>query len=563
MLIMKKKERQHSQGMLVWLKNYQRASLIGDINAGVIVALLLIPQGIAYAIVAGLPPVTGLYASVLPPLAYALFGSSMVQSVGAQAITSLMIGSTLAGLVPHGAPLSVVMASQMALIAGVTLLLCGLLRLGFLASFLSRPVMSGFTSGSALVIAGEQIQPLLGGSLNNINLPSLLVGLGSLLALWLAKRYSAGLLTRFGMNKGWSETMSKLTPVFILLLATLIVSALDLHRNGVAVVGAVPSGFPALSLTTLNAHWSTLIKPSMLLAFVIFLFSQSSAHALAQRRNERIHTNHELLGLGAANLVSAISGSFPVTGSISRSAVNYTAGANTPLASIISAGLLGLILIAPTTWLALLPLPVLSATITLAVLGMIDVAALKESWRYDRSDAAAMLTAIFGVVVLGVEAGVILGVALSLATIIWRASRPHMAVLGRIPGSEHFRNIKRHEVETLPNVLILRIDADLFFGNADVVVEHIERLIEERKEHNLHSHHILLVMSAVNIIDTTALHALIELNQNLNKRDITLHLSEVKGPVMDHLKRSDFMNRLNDGQIFLSTAHAYDFLAKK
>ncbi len=547
-------------GMLSWFKNYQRASLAGDVSAGLIVTLLLIPQGIAYAILAGLPPVTGLYASILPPIAYALFGSSMVQSVGAQAITSLMIGSTLAALAPAGSGLSLVLAAQMALIAGATLLLFGVLRLGFLASFLSRPVMSGFTTGSALVIAGEQITPLLGGSLSKLHLAGMTIGLASLLALWLAKHHLATLLIRIGVSKNQADMLSKLAPVAIVAAATITVAALGLNRLGVAVVGVIPSGLPVIAFSVSAEHWRPLLRPSLLLAFVIFLFSQSAAQSLAQKRGERIYANHELLGLGAANLASALSGSFPVTGSISRSAVNYTAGANTPLASIISALFLGLILVAPTGWLSLLPVPVLSATIIIAVLSMVDLAALKESWRYDRSDAAAMLAAIGGVLVLGVEEGVILGVVLSLATIIWRSSRPHMAILGRIPGSEHFRNVDRYSAETLPDVVLLRIDADLFFGNADVVVEHLETLLQQREQMRAPVRHVVLVMSAVNVIDTTALHALVELNRNLQKRAITLHFAEIKGPVMDRLKRSNFIAGLTENQLFLSTAQAYDYL---
>ena len=530
-----------SQGMLNWLKDYQRAFLIGDVSAGVIVALLLIPQGVAYAIVAGLPPVTGLYASILPSLAYALFGSSMVQSVGAQAITALMIGTTLASMAPPGSPLNLILAAQMALIAGVTLLLCGALRLGFLASFLSRPVMSGFTSGSALVIAGEQIKPLLGGALTEVRPNSAAIGLGSLLLMWLAKKYLARLLVQAGISKKWSDTLARLAPVAVLLTAMFLVSAFGLNQLGVAVVGKIPSGLPTLSLSLSTAHWRSLLGPSMLMAFVIFLFSQSAAQSLAQKRNERIEVDHELFGLGAANLFSAVSGGFPVTGSISRSAVNYDAGANTPLASVISAGILALVLVAPTGWLSWLPMPVLAATIIIAVMGMIDFATLRESWNYDRSDAAAMLAAAGGVILLGIEAGVILGVALSLASIIWRASRPHIAVLGRIAGSEHFRNIHRHEAETLAHVLMLRIDSDLFFGNADVVVGHVENLLNKRTAQGLATHHVLLVMSAVNVIDTTALHALIELNRNLHDRRIALHFSEIKGPVMDRLQRSHFM----------------------
>jgi len=549
-----------SQGMLAWLKNYQRAFLVGDISAGVIVTLLLIPQGIAYAIVAGLPPVTGLYASVLPPIAYALFGSSMVQSVGAQAITCLMIGTTLATLAPAGSALTLVLAAQMALIAGATLLLCGVLRLGFLASFLSRPVMSGFTSGSALVIAGEQIKPMLGGSLNVLHGWSAAVGVSSLLLMWLAKQYLSALLGRAGIKKQWAHTLSKLAPVVVMLSATVLVSVFELNQQGVAVVGKVPSGLPVLAFAASEAHWRALLGPSMLMAFVIFLFSQSAAQSLAQRRNERLQVNHELFGLGAANLLSAISGSFPVTGSISRSAVNFNAGANTPLASVISSALLALVLIAPTAWLALLPVPVLAATIIIAVVGMIDFDTLKDSWNYDKGDAATMLAAIGGVLLLGIEAGVILGVGLSLATIIWRASRPHIAELGRIAGSEHFRNIERHAAETLPGVLMLRIDSDLFFGNADSVVDYLEQLLNERADQGLSTHHVLLVMSAVNVIDTTALHALIELHHNLQQRQVALHFSEIKGPVMDRLQRSHFMDALTGSQVFLSTAQAYRFL---
>lgn len=552
---------QKSLGMLSWLKNYKRASFGGDISAGVIVALMLIPQGMAYAIVAGLPPVTGLYASILPPIAYALFGSSMVQSVGPQAVTSLMIGSTLAALGATGSPLGLMLAAQMALIAGAALLLCGLLRLGFLANFLSRPVMSGFTAGAALSIAWGQVETLLGGAPLKLHLPSTEIGLGSLLVLWLAKRYLSALLLRLGINKAWADIVSKLVPVAVVTIATLAVSAFDLISADVKIVGAIPSGLPVLSFGVPRAHWHALLVPSLLIAFMVFLSSQSAGQTLAQKRNERIHTNHELLGLGAANLVSAVSGGFPVTGSISRSAVNYGAGANTPLASIISSILLALVLVAPTAWLSKLPLPALAATIILAVLSMIELGDLKEAWRYDRGDAAAYLTAIGGVLILGIEEGVILGVLLSFATLIWRTSRPHMAVVGRIPGSEHFRNVERHNVETLPDVIMLRVDAGLFFGNAEAVVEQIESLVAVHATTGQQIHHVVLVMSAVNLIDTTALHALRELNRSLNQAKIMLHFAEIKGPVMDRLRHSGLFQGELSGRVFLSSAQAYRSLA--
>lgn len=547
--------------MPFWLKHYRCDLLAGDIAAGVIVALMLIPQGMAYAMVAGLPPVAGLYASILPPIAYAVFGSSMVQSVGPMAITSLMTGTALAALAPPGSVLNVILAGQMALIAGVVLVLCGIFRLGFLAGFLSRPVMSGFTTGAALLITSGQIEPLLGGPLAAVHLPSAIIGVSSLLTLWAAKQYLASGLTALGMSARVAETLARLAPVAVLLVATAVVGVLGLAQGGVKSVGEIPSGIPGIALSVSAEHWRALLVPGVLVAFMIFLSSQSAAQSLAQKRGERITTNRELLGLGAANLASAVSGGLPVTGSISRSAVNYSAGANTPLASVISAALVVLILVVPTAWVSLLPLPALAATIILAVLGMIDLTTLRDAWRYDRGDAGALLATVAGVLLLGVEEGVILGVVLSLATLIWRTSRPHIAVIGRIPGSEHFRNVERHDVETLPEVLMLRIDADLYFGNVDAVVDRLENLLKARATQGLVTCHVVLVMSAVSLIDTTGLYALTEINRSLRAQGIKLHLTEVKGPVMDRLQQSELLATELSGQVFLSTAQAFRRLA--
>ena len=404
--------------MLSWLKNYRRELLAGDIGAGVLVVLMLVPQSMAYALVAGLPPVAGLYASILPPLAYALFGSSMVQSVGPMAITSLMTATALATLAPSGSELYGAMAALMALISGVVLLLCGLLRLGFLSNFLSRPVMSGFTSGAALVIAADQLKVLLGGPLTAINPTAAGIGLLSLLLLWLARSQLARLLQRFGLDAKKADMLSKLAPAAILLLATLLVWLQDWQLAGVALIGPIPAGLPSLGLSLSWEHVRSLLVPSLLIGFMVFLSGQSAAVTLAQRRGERINTNQELFGLGAANVASALSGGFPVTGSISRSAVNYAAGANTPLASLITALLLAVMLLTPNGWLAWLPLPALAATIIIAVFGMLDTTTPREAWRYDRADAVAWLTTFSGVLLLGVEEGVVLGVALSLGTVI-------------------------------------------------------------------------------------------------------------------------------------------------
>ncbi|CDG83513.1 sulfate permease family protein [Janthinobacterium agaricidamnosum NBRC 102515 = DSM 9628] len=525
--------------------------LAGDITAGIVVAMMMIPQGMAYALVAGLPPVVGIYASILPPILYSLFGSSMTQSVGPMAIVALMTAAALAPLADPGSTLYVVLAAQLALISGLVLLLCGILRLGFMASFLSRPVISGFSNGAAIVIVVGQIPSLLGASLPHWHGPSAALGLASLLLLWLAKHYLGRLLRRCGCSAAAADTGARLAPMLLVLGSTVLVGWLDLSHAGVAVTGNVPAGLPSLNLASSSQHWRALLSPALLIAFIVFLMSMSAAQTLAQKRGEKLRTNHELLGLGAANVASALSGGFPVTGSISRSAVNFSAGANTPLASIISAILLALALVAPTGWLAMLPLPVLAATIVFAVSGLLDWDTLKKAWRYDRSDALALLATTAGVLVLGVEAGVVIGVLLSMGTLIWRASRPHIAVLGRIPGSEHYRNVERYQAETWPEILLLRIDAGLFFGNVDAVNDKVEEELLARPA----TRHLVLVLSAVNQIDSTALFGLLELNRALSGRGIRLHLAEVKGPVMDRLRQSKLLQELS-GKVYLSTALA-------
>ena len=542
--------------MLQWLQQYRRAMLPGDISAGIVVAMMMIPQGMAYALVAGLPPVAGIYASIIPPVLYALFGTSSTQSVGPMAIVSLMTASSLAPLAAPGSALYGVLAAQLALLSGVVLLACGLLRIGFLANFFSRPVMSGFTIGSALVIAWGQVRPLLGGAPLAPHAVSAALGVGSLLLLFAARAGLAPLLRRCGVPPTAADIGVKLAPMAVVVGATLAVATWGLDRLGVATTGAVPAGLPGLNLATSGAHWDQLLKPALLIGFMVFLISMSGAQALALKRPEKLGSNRELIGLGAANVGSALSGGFPVTGSISRSAVNFAAGANSQLASLITAGLLALALVAPTGWMAQRPLPTLAATIIVAVLGMLDLSTLRTAWRYDRADAAALLATAGGVLAFGVEAGVVIGVALSIGALIWRASRPHIAVLGRIPGSEHFRNVDRFSTDTAPGLLMLRIDAGLFFGNVEAVNERIEEELAARPG----TRHLVLVLSAVNAIDTTALFVLAELNASLHRRGVLLHLAEVKGPVMDRLKQSALLESLN-GEVFLSAATAWKRLA--
>ena len=558
----------------VWLRHYQAAWLAGDLTAGLIVTVMLIPQSLAYAMLAGLPPEMGLYASILPLVAYALLGSSMTLAVGPVAVVSLMTASALQPLALAGSVEYAALAVQLALISGVMLLAFGALRLGFLAYLLSHPVISGFITGSAVLIAIGQLPYILGVSVDGkgvvdkliglavawpqTSLPTAAIGVATLVFLWLARRSMAPMLVRWGLSDSAAGLLTKLAPMLAVVVSTAVVAMWQLDRSaGIAVVGAVPLGMPQLTLVLPNADaLGMLWLPALLIALVGFVESVSVAQSLALKRQQRIVPNRELLGLGAANMASALSGGYPVTGGFARSGVNFAAGAHTPLAGVVSALLMGLVIAALTGLFFYLPHAVLAATIIVAVVGLVDLDSLHRAWRYDRADALSLVGTALGVVFLGVEAGILTGVALSLGALVWRSSRPHMAVVGRVPGTEHFRNVLRHQVETVPGLLALRVDESLFFANATVVEDRIGDQL--RADPQLRQ--VLLICSAVNQIDATALEVLTELERSLAARGMVFMLAEVKGPVMDRLRATELGRRL-DGKIFLSVHDAFGFAA--
>lgn len=553
-----------------WMLAYQKNLFSGDLTAGLIVTVMLIPQSLAYAMLAGLPPEMGLYASILPIIAYALLGSSMTLATGPVAVISLMTASALAPLAQPGSAQYIELAIQMALISGVMLLVFGLLRLGFLAHLLSHPVISGFISGSAILISIGQLKHLLGVQVsgNNIiatlldlvrhlpqtNLLTLLIGSSSLLFLWWSRRYLSAVLEKAGLSSRLAGILSKLAPMLSVICFTFIVYVFKLDTQyGVSIAGHVPQGLPILSLNLpgLNAI-GALWLPALLISLVGFVESVSVAQSLALKRKERIKPNRELIGLGAANIASAISGGYPVTGGFARSVVNFSAGANTPLAGIISALLMAVVIAFFTELFYYLPQAVLAATIISAVTALVDWHGLKAAWQYDRADAFSLLTTMLGVVLLGVEAGILFGIALSLAVLVWRSSRPHMAVLGRVPNTEHYRNIERHDVQTVPGLVALRVDESLFFANAAAVEQKIMALVNADAD----AKNMLLVCSAVNQIDATALEMLDQLEKSLAARNIQLYFAEVKGPIMDRLKNTPLGKRMKN-KIFLSVHAAF------
>jgi len=542
--------------MLAWLRHYRSADLPGDLGAAAVVAMILLPQGMAYAMIAGLPAVCGIYASILPAFAYAAFGTSTTQSVGPQAITAILTATVLAPLAAPGSPEYVAMAAELALLAGVVLIAAGTLRAGVLVDFLSRPVMSGFTNGAVVLIAAGQLDALLGSREGAVHRPSVVLGASCLLLLLAAARWLPLLLERAGLAPSPAKSLARLMPLAALLGAMALLAMPSLAGLDIARIGSIPRGLPSLGIVFDPLQWRTLALPAVLMAVIVLLQSMAAAQSLARRRGERLDVDRELGALGAANSAAALSGALPVTGGLARSAVNHAAGARTPLAGVLTACAIALVIVAPTGWLERVPMPALAATIMAAVVSMFDWRSLLEAWRFDRAEAAAHVATLGGVLVLGVERGIVLGLLLSLGLLLWRASRPPIVEVGRRPGSDHFRRRSRQDVETLPDVLLLRIDQGLFFGNVAAVATQVESALAERPE----LRHVLLLMAAVTGVDFSAAKALCELNRELARRGVELHLCELKEPVLERLRSSE-LPREFAGRMHRSAARAYDTLS--
>lgn len=551
--------------LLHTLRGYDRDQAGRDLLAACLVCLLLVPQALAYAQLAGLPAVAGLYASILPLLVYALIGASpgVALSFGPVAVLSLMTAAALAPVAAVGSAAYLVAATTLTLLVGVLLLLMGLLRMGFVANFLSHPVISGFISGSALLIAVSQFKHLLGvpadgltllqvlpalyAQLPELHLPTLLLGLGSLALLLLLRN-----LGRCGVAAALALRARQLSALLLMLLAIALSAALQLETYGVRVVGTVASGLPPLVLPSLELGLlRELLPAALLIALVGFVESVSIAQSLAMRKRQSISPDLELLGQGAANIAAACSGGMPVAASFSRSALALQSNVATPLVGVFAAGLMLAAVLGLAPLLQHLPQAVLAASIMVAVLGLVDLSSIRRTWRYSRQEGAAQLATLLGVLLHGVEAGILLGVGLSLTLFLWRTSRPHMAVVGQVPGSEHFRNVERYQVVESPSVLSLRVDESLYFPNARYLEEHIAALIAK------HSgvRHLVLMCPGVNQIDASALDTLEAISERLQSAGVQLHLAEVKGPVMDRLQRSDFFERFS-GQVFVSQYQA-------
>ena len=559
--------------ILTWGRHYDRSALMNDLVAAVIVTIMLIPQSLAYALLAGLPPEAGIYASIAPILLYAVFGTSRALAVGPVAVVSLLTASAVGQVAEGGTAGYAIAALTLAGLSGGFLLMLGIFRLGFMANFLSHPVIAGFITASGILIATSQLKHILGvdagghtllemvsalmSHIGQTNLITVIIGIAATAFLFWVRKGLKPLLRSFGASPFLADIVTKAGPVAAVVVTTLAVWAFGLDSRGVSIIGDVPQALPPLTMPSVAPDLiRKLAIPAILISIIGFVESISVAQTLAAKKRQRIDPNQELIGLGAANLGAAFTGGYPVTGGFARSVVNFDAGAETPAAGAFTAIGLAIAALALTPLIYYLPNATLAATIVVAVLSLVDFSILRKTWSYSRTDFAAVAATIFLTLVLGVEMGVASGVILSVALHLYKTSKPHVAEVGLVPGTNHFRNIIRHHVQTDPHVLTLRVDESLYFVNA----RFLEDLVQDRVVDGKGLRHVILMCSAVNEIDYSALKSLEAINHRLKDLGVGLHLSEVKGPVMDRLKTTRFLNEIN-GRIFLSQYDAWEALA--
>lgn len=553
---------------LGWLRHYRRGDLAADLVAGLVTAIMLIPQSMAYAQLAGLPPQAGLYASVVPLAVYALLGTSGQLSVGPVAITSLAVFAGVGALAAPGSPRYLALVLLLALIVGVVKLGLGLLRLGVVMNFVSHPVLAGFTSASALIIAAGQLRHLLGypiagehvhqivlgvaAGLGATNGATLAIGLGSVALLLLFRTRLRPLLAAHTALRPVAITaITSGAPLVAVLLGILATWAMRLDQTaGVKIVGGIPQGFVPLTSPDISlADARALLPTTLTIVFISVIESIAVARALASKRRQVIDADRELVALGAANIAASLTGGYPVSGGFARSVVNDQAGAATGLASLITAASIGVILLFFTPLFFYLPQAVLAATVIVAVLGLFQPGEVRRIWRMSRGDAATWGVTFGTVLLVGIEAGILAGVALALLLFLWRTSRPHIAVVGRVGQTEHYRNVRRHQVQTWPQVASVRVDESLYFANTRALEQTLLGIVAEQP----HIRHLVLIGSGINFVDASAIETLEALLDELRDAGVSLHLAEIKGPVMDRLVRAGLSEKIGPDRLHLST----------
>ncbi|MEG2358168.1 SulP family inorganic anion transporter [Acinetobacter sp.] len=555
-----------------WLQDYSAGKFKSDALAALIVIAMLVPQGMAYAMLAGLPPIMGLYASMIPMIMYALIGGSTTLSIGPVAIISMMTFATLNPLFEAGSPAYIEAAMLLALLVGIISLLLGLLRFGFLIQLISHPVIKSFIIASALLIALGQLKflvdiPLNGNSIpefvqslvqyiSNAHMVSLIFGIASILFLIYVPKIlnSQAVQGRIGST----NFIVKSVPLILVVISIALTVFLGLKDLGIKTVGEIPSGFPPVRIP----HWNldlalTLLPGAAMITMISFVESLSIAQATALQQRSHLNSNQELAALGLANISAGLTSAFPVTGSLSRTVVNADAGAKTPMAGVLSSLLIILVTLYFTGFFKDLPLVILAATIIVSIWKLVDFKPFLDTWRYSKADGIAMWITFFGVIFIDISTGLMIGIVSTFILMLWRISRPHMAVIGLVEGTQHFRNVQRRHVLTSPEIMSMRIDENLTFLNANALKGFLINQVSQHPQ----LRHVVINCSSVSSIDFSALEMLEDINSELNKLDIRLHFSEIKGPVMDRLQHSKLLKQLS-GQIYLTHYQAMQDLSR-
>ena len=546
---------------LKWLKTYHPKHFKADVVAALIVLAMLVPQGMAYAMLAGLPPVMGIYASILPMIIYAFTGSSTTLSIGPVAIISMMVFSALQPVFAVGSTAYIEAACLLAIMVGIISLILGLFRFGFLIQLISHPVIKSFIIASALLIALGQFKFLLDIPLQTNNIPEFI---GSLVnnfhrISFLSVGVSLAAITILVFLPKWvrSDFLNKTIPLLLVLSSIIVVYAFSLDQHGLKTVGIIPTGLPSFHFPTWNFDLVQKLLPSaFMIAMISFVESLAIAQATALQKRDDLNSNQELIALGLANIAAGINMGFAVSGSLSRTVVNSDAGAKTPMSGVMSSLLMIAVSLYFTSFFQNLPLTILAATIFVSIWKLVSFLPFFETWKYSKADGLAMWATFLGVTCIDISTGLVIGIILTFILLLWRISRPHIAVIGLVEGTQHFRNVSRYDVLTTETIASFRIDENLNFLNAHV----LKGYIITELSHNPQIQHVVINCSSISNIDLSAVEMLEDLNRELLQLGIQLHLSEVKSPVMDRLNSSRLINMLS-GKIFLSHYQAIQTLS--
>jgi len=549
---------------LNWLAHYKKSWLKGDAFAGLTVGVILIPQGIAYAMIAGLPPIYGLYTALIPQIVYAVFGTSRQLAVGPVAMDSLIVASGVGAIAVVGSEHFIALAVLLAFLMGIMQVAFGVFRLGFLVNFLSKPVISGFTSAAALIIGLNQLKHLLGVDIqrNNqlqfllidavkhlklINWPTFTIGIFSILILVLLKRY-------------FKKIPAALV---VVILGILVVKIFNLHLYGVKIVGNIPKGLPHFKIQSFDFETIQKLAPvALTLALIAFMEAISVAKAIeAKHNNYKVSANKELIALGLGNIIGSLFQSYPSTGGFSRTAVNDQSGANTPLAAIFSALVVALTLLFLTPLFYYLPKAVLAAIIMVAVFGLLDFKVPKQLLKYTKRDLIILNVTLFTTATVGIKEGIIVGVLLSLGMLIYKSTKPHVAILGKVPNTYLYRNVKRFkDLEIFNDILIIRFDAQLHFANTTFFKD---TLFSEATKKGSDLKVIIIDGESLNSLDSSGVYALQEVLKHFKSKNIDFYFTGLKGPVRDTISKSGIITEIGKQHCFMSIQEAVDYYKKK